>query len=222
MSGWLDPEHLLDAFGLVGVGVIVFVESGLLIGLFLPGDSLLFTGGILAAAGKLSLPLLLPVAFLAAAAGDNVGYAFGRRAGPALYQRDDARLFRRQHLERARRFYGRRGASTIVLARFIPYVRTFAPVVAGAAEMPYRRFVVFNLVGALLWGVGLPIAGYTLGRAIPSIDRYLLPAIAVIVGVSLLPLALEALRARRRGRERPSRSCAGDRRQGVGTTGIDR
>ena len=202
MSGWLDPEHLLDAFGPVGVGVIVFVESGLLIGLFLPGDSLLFTGGILAAAGKLSLPLLLPVAFLAAAAGDNVGYAFGRRAGPALYQRDDARLFRRQHLERARRFYGRRGARTIVLARFIPYVRPIAPVVAGAAEQP--------------------IAGYTLGRAIPSIDRYLLPAIAVIVGVSLLPLALEALRARRRGRERPSRSCAGDRRQGVGTTGIDR
>ena len=101
------------------------------------------------------------------------------------------------------------GASTIVLARFIPYVRTFAPIVAGAAEMPYRRFVVFNLVGALLWGVGLPIAGYALGRTIPSIDRFLLPAIAVIVGVSLLPLALEALRAHRRGRQRRSRSQVG-------------
>jgi membrane-associated protein len=200
LGGWLDPQHLLNAFGLVGVGAIVFAESGLLIGLFLPGDSLLFTAGILAAAGRLSLPLLLPVAFLAAAAGDSVGYGLGRRAGPGLYQREDARRFRRQQLERARRFYQRRGASTIVLARFIPYVRTFAPVVAGAAEMPYRRFVIFNLVGALLWGVGVPVAGYTLGRTIPSIDRYLLPAIAVIVGISLLPIALEALRAGRRQR----------------------
>ena len=155
LGGWLDPQHLLNAFGLVGMGVIVFAESGLLIGLFLPGDSLLFTAGIpAAAAGRLSLPLLLPVAFLAAAAGDSVGYGFGRRAGPSLDQRDDARLFRRQHLERARRFYER------------------------------------------------------LGRTIPSIDRYLLPAIAVIVGVSLLPLALEALRARR-GRQRRSRSQVG-------------
>ena len=200
LGGWLDPQHLLNAFGLVGVGAIVFAESGLLIGLFLPGDSLLFTAGILAAAGRLSLPLLLPVAFLAAAAGDSVGYGLGRRAGPGLNQREDARRFRRQHLERARRFYQRRGVSTIVLARFIPYVRTFAPVVAGAAEMPYRRFVIFNLVGALLWCVGVPVAGYTLGRTIPSIDRYLLPAIAVIVGISLLPIALEALRAGRRQR----------------------
>jgi membrane-associated protein len=202
LGSWLDPKHLLSAFGLAGVAVIVFAESGLLIGLFLPGDSLLFTAGILAAAGKLNLWLLLPAAFLAAAAGDSFGYAFGRRAGPALYRREDARLFRRRHLERARKFYARRGASTIVLARFIPYVRTFAPIVAGAAGMPYRRFVAFNLVGALLWGVGVAVAGYILGRTIPSIDRYLLPTIAVIVALSLLPMAWEAVRARRRARQR--------------------
>ena len=201
-GNWLDPRHLLSAFGLAGVAAIVFAESGLLIGLFLPGDSLLFTAGILAAAGKLNLWLLLPTAFLAAAAGDSFGYAFGRRTGPALFRRDDARLFRRRQLDRAREFYARRGASTIVLARFIPYVRTFAPIVAGAAGMPYRRFVTFNLVGALLWGVGVTVAGYTLGRTIPSIDRYLLPAIAVIVVISLVPMAWEVVRSRRRARHR--------------------
>ncbi len=146
--------------------------------------------------------MLLPVAFLAAAAGDSVGYAFGARTGPALYRRPDSRVFQRKHLERAREFYARRGGSTIVLPRFIPYVRTFAPIVAGAAGMPYRRFVAFNLVGALLWGVGVPTAGYALGRTIPSIDRYLLPVIGLVVAVSLLPIVWEAARARRRARDR--------------------
>ncbi|HEV8652164.1 MAG TPA: VTT domain-containing protein [Actinomycetes bacterium] len=204
LSTWLDPKHLLNTFGLAGVAAIVFAESGLLVGFFLPGDSLLFTAGILAAAGKLSFLLLLPIAFLAAAAGDSVGYAFGARAGSSVYRRPDSRVFRREHLERARDFYARRGASTIVLARFIPYVRTFAPIVAGAAKMPYRRFVAFNLLGALLWGVGVPTAGYTLGRTIPSIDRYLLPVIAMVVVASLLPIVWEAVRARRRARDRHS------------------
>jgi membrane-associated protein len=202
VGSWLDPNHLLSTFGLAGVAVIVFAESGVLIGLFLPGDSLLFTAGILAATGKLNLWLLLPTAFLAAAAGDSFGYAFGRRAGPALFRRDDAKVFRRRQLQRARDFYDRRGASTIVLARFIPFVRTFAPIVAGAAGMPYRRFVTFNLVGALLWGVGVTVAGYTLGRTVPSIDRYLLPGIALIVAISLIPMAWEVVHSRRRARQR--------------------
>jgi membrane-associated protein len=199
LHGLLDPTTLLQTFGLLGAAAAVFAETGLLVGFFLPGDSLLFTAGILAAAHKLPLVLLCVVAFVAAAAGDSVGYAIGHRAGTGLYRRPDGRLVTKARLERAREFYERRGPSTIVLARFIPVIRTFAPVVAGAARMPYRRFVTYNLLGGLLWGVGVTMAGYTLGNAIPSIDRYLLPVIALIVAVSLLPLAVEALKARSHG-----------------------
>jgi membrane-associated protein len=194
----LDPSYLLEAFGLIGVAVIVFAETGLLIGFFLPGDSLLFTAGILAAAGHLTIGLLLPIAFVAAVAGDSVGYAIGRRAGTSLYTRPEGRFKMHTRIEQARAFYDKRGGSTIILARFIPIIRTFAPVVAGAAKMDYRRFLVFNVIGALLWGVGVSLAGYWLGRAIPSIDRYLLPIIFIIILVSLIPPVVEALRARSR------------------------
>jgi membrane-associated protein len=156
VSALLDPSRLLELFGLLGVAVCVFAETGLLVGFFLPGDSLLFTAGILAAAGRLPLGRLVVVAFVAAVAGDSVGYAIGRRAGTALYRRPDGRLVKKSHLEKARAFYERRGGSTIILARFIPIIRTFAPVVAGAAGMAYRRFVAFNVIGGLLWGVGVP------------------------------------------------------------------
>lgn len=194
----MDPRHLIEVFGTVGVFVIVFAESGLLIGFFLPGDSLLFTAGLLAAQGHLSLPVLLIGCFIAAVAGDQVGYVFGRRVGPALFNRPDSRLFRREHAERARAYFARRGAMTIVLARFVPVVRTFAPIVAGVGRMPYRTFVTFNVVGGLVWACGVQILGYVLGRFIPGIDRYLLPVIGLIVAASLAPVAIERFKASRR------------------------
>jgi membrane-associated protein len=196
----MDPRQLIELFGTIGILVIVFAESGLLIGFFLPGDSLLFTAGLLASQGHLSLPVLLIGCFIAAVAGDQVGYLFGRQVGPALFKRPDSRLFRKEHAERARAFFARHGAKTIVLARFIPVVRTFAPIVAGVGQMPYRTFVTFNIVGGLLWACGLLTLGYALGRSIPDIDRYLLPIIAFIVVASILPVAVERYRAIRSSR----------------------
>lgn len=193
----LDPDHVARTFGLAGITAAVFAESGLLIGFFLPGDSLLFTAGVLAAADVLPIVPLVLLCFLAAVGGDAVGYWFGARVGPSLFRRPDSRFFRREHLDRARGFYERHGGRTIVLARFIPIVRTFAPIVAGAAAMGYRRFAIFNIAGGFLWAVGITLAGYGLGNAIPDIDRYLLPIIGGIVLVSLIPVALAARKHRR-------------------------
>lgn len=193
----LDIGALISTFGYAGLAAIVFAESGVLLGFFLPGDSLLFTAGLFAARGDLSLSVLLPLLFVSAVAGDSFGYAFGRRVGPRLFSKPDARLFRRSHVDRTKAFYDRHGPKTIVLARFVPIVRTFAPILAGVGQMPYGRFVRYNLIGGLIWAVGVTTAGYLLGASIPDIDRYLLPIIAVIVGLSLLPPALEVLRARR-------------------------
>lgn len=192
---FVNPDRLLEAFGTIGLLLVVFAESGLLIGFFLPGDSLLFTAGVFAAAGKLSLPVILPGVFVAAVAGDQVGYAFGNRAGPALFRRPDSRFFKQAYLDKAQRYFDEHGPRTIVLARFVPIVRTFAPIVAGAGSMRYRTFVTYNVVGGLLWGVGVTSLGFALGEAI-DIDRYLLPVIAVIVACSLVPVVLELRRAR--------------------------
>lgn len=194
----LDPERLLETFGTLGLFLIVFAESGLLVGFFLPGDSLLFTAGLLSSQEKLpALPVLLVGCFVAAVAGDQVGYQFGQRVGPALFRRPDSRLFRQSHVERARRYFDEHGAKTIVLARFVPIVRTFAPILAGVGGMRYRTFAVFNVAGGLLWAVGVTTAGYVLGQSIPSIDRYLLPVIALIVAASVAPVGLEVLRRRK-------------------------
>lgn len=197
---FLDPEYLIEVFGTLGLFAIVFAESGLLVGFFLPGDSLLFTAGLFASKGELSLPVILVGCFVAAVLGDQVGYAFGRRVGPALFGRPDSRLFRMEHVERTRRFYERYGPKTILLARFVPLVRTFAPILAGVGRMHYRTFVTFNVLGGLLWGVGVTTLGYLLGEAIPDIDRYLLPLIALIVLASVMPIAREVWKAWRRGR----------------------
>lgn len=199
----LDPESLIRTFGTIGILVIVFAESGLLIGFFLPGDSLLFTAGLLASQGLLNLPVLLVGTFVAAVVGDQVGYAFGNRVGPALFRRPDSRIFRQDYVERSREFFERHGARTIVIARFVPIVRTFAPILAGVGNMPYRTFVTFNVVGALLWAVGVTSLGFFLGETIPEIDRFLLPVIALIVILSILPAVIEILKARRRTRARP-------------------
>ncbi len=197
-----DLPSLVATAGYVGLAAIVFAESGVFLGFFLPGDSLLFTAGIFAARGDLSMPILLPLLFAAAVAGDSFGYGFGRRVGPRLFSKPDARLFKRSHVDRTRAFYDRHGPKTIVLARFVPIVRTFAPILAGVGRMPYRKFLVYNVTGALLWAVGVTTAGYLLGSSVPDIDRYLLPIIALIVAVSVAPPVAEALRARRAGRAR--------------------
>lgn len=189
-------EEFIRTIGYLGVFAIIFAESGLLVGFFLPGDSLLFTAGFLASLNPpvFSLPVLLVGFFLAAVIGDSVGYAFGRRVGVKLFQRENSLLFNQKNILRAQAFYEKHGGKAIVLARFIPIVRTFAPIVAGIGTMHYPRFLVFNLVGGLLWAVGITLAGYFLGSAIPDIDRYLLPIVVLIVIVSVAPAALHLLR----------------------------
>ncbi len=189
-------EELIRTGGYLLVFGFVFAESGLLIGFFLPGDSLLFTAGFLASLEQpvFSLPALLIGCFLAAVTGDSVGYAFGRRVGRKLFQREDSLLFHKKNLTRAQEFYEKHGGKTIVLARFMPIVRTFAPIVAGMGEMAYRRFVFFNLFGGLLWAIGVSMAGYFLGSLIPDVDRYLLPIVAVIILISVAPTAYHVLK----------------------------
>lgn len=193
-----DLESTLQTIGLIGLLAIVFAESGLLIGFFLPGDSLLFTAGLLSSQGHLApLPVILVGCFLAAVTGDQVGYVFGARVGPSLFRRPDSKIFKQEYVEKARHYFERYGSKTIVLARFVPIVRTFAPILAGVGNMHYRTFVTFNVLGGLLWAVGVTSLGYILGESIPDIDKYLLPVIAVIVLLSVLPVAFEILRTRR-------------------------
>jgi membrane-associated protein len=193
-----DLESALQTVGLIGLLAIVFAESGLLIGFFLPGDSLLFTAGLLSSQGHLApLPVILVGCFLAAVAGDQVGYAFGARVGPSLFRRPDSKIFKQEYVEKARHYFERHGSKTIVLARFVPIVRTFAPILAGVGEMQYRTFVTFNVLGGLLWAVGVTTLGYVLGESIPDIDKYLLPIIGLIILLSLLPVVFEYRKARR-------------------------
>ncbi|MDQ1439702.1 MAG: rane-associated protein [Acidimicrobiaceae bacterium] len=198
---WLDPTHLINTFGVAGLVAVIFAESGLFFGFFLPGDSLLVTAGLLASTHRpgsvhLNIGLVVTGAAIAAVAGDQVGYLFGSRVGKGLFSRPRSRLFRPEHLERAHTYLEERGSRMIVLARFVPAVRTFTPIVAGASDMSYRVFVPYNVIGGVLWGVGLPLAGYTLGSRVAHIDRYLVPIVAVVIVVSLIPVALELRRAR--------------------------
>jgi membrane-associated protein len=205
-GGLLDPKSLIDDVGLWGVFAVVFAESGMLVGFFLPGDSLLFTAGFLASGPSsvdeaLHLPLgwLLVGTFIAAVAGDQVGYVIGRRAGPAIFNRPDSRFFKQENVDKAHGFFERYGAKTIVLARFVPVVRTFAPVVAGVSKMQYRTFVTFNLVGGFLWAIGVTLLGYFLGQ-VDFIEENLELAILTIVAISVLPIARELWLSRRQRR----------------------
>jgi membrane-associated protein len=184
-----DLETLVRTAGYIGLFAIIFAESGLLIGFFLPGDSLLFTAGFVASQGFLDIRILAPLCFIAAITGDAVGYAFGHQVGRRLYNRPDSRLFKRKHLLQAEAFFAKHGGKAVVLARFMPVVRTFTPIVAGMGAMNYGRFTLFNVVGGFLWAVCISVAGYFLGSAIPDIDRYLLPIIAVIIVASVAPSA---------------------------------
>lgn len=193
--------HLLEeltstiiAFGYVALFATVFAESGLFFGFFLPGDSLLFTAGLFAAKGDLNIGLVCLGCFIAAVLGDQVGYWFGAKVGKGLYQRKESFLFRKEHIEKTKEFYQKYGKATLIIARFTPIVRTFAPIVAGVAEMEYKSFLTYNIIGGLLWGVGLPLLGYWLGNVIPDIDKYLLPVLVVIVIASIIPAVLHLVR----------------------------
>ena len=203
MLALLNPEDLLASGGILLLGAIVFAESGLLIGFFLPGDSLLFIAGFFsssAAAGvsdvRLSLPLVILVSTGMAIIGDQVGYIIGNRAGPALFNRPKSRLFDPAHVVKAQSFFDKYGARTIILARFIPIVRTFAPVVAGVGNMHYRTFVRYNIIGGILWGTGLPLLGYFLGQ-FEIVKNNIEIAVLVVVGISVLPVVIEFINHRR-------------------------
>ena len=200
LANFLKPEKILDKGGLALLSLIIFAESGLLVGFFLPGDSLLFVAGFLSSdAGDHKLPALPFVMLCVVAAaiiGDQVGYLFGRKVGPALFTRPDSRLFKQQNVVKAQAFFDKYGTKTIVLARFVPIVRTFAPIVAGVGQMKYRTFVKFNVLGGVLWGAGITTLGYFLGQ-VDFIKNNIEIAIVAIVAVSLLPVAIEMLRHRK-------------------------
>ncbi len=179
--------ELIKTAGLLGVWGIVFAESGLFFGFFLPGDSLLFTAGFLASQGFLNIWVLAIGSFLAAVLGDTVGFVFGAKVGPKIFNRPKSRLFNKDHLNKAHQFYDHHGPKTIMIARFMPFIRTFAPIVAGAANMQYRIFITYNLIGGLIWGAGMPLLGYFLGNLIPNVDHYLTPLVIVIILISLAP-----------------------------------
>ena len=191
----IDLVSLITWAGYIGIFIIIFAECGVLLGIFLPGDSLLFTAGFLASQGKLDIALLMLICFAGAVLGDNFGYAFGRRAGPAIFKKEDSIFFHKKHLERAARFYDAHGGKTIILARFMPIIRTFAPILAGVGRMNYKVFIIYNLVGGALWAIGLTGLGYFLGSTIPGVDRYLFPIVLLIIIVSMLPGIIASLRS---------------------------
>ena len=193
----INIHYLLVTFGYAGVFAIVFAESGFLLGFFLPGDSLLFTAGVLASQHYFSISALVPLAIVAAIAGDSFGYWCGRQFGPRIFQRDDSLLFSRKQVQKTQEFYDRHGRKAIILARFVPIVRTFVPIMAGVAGMPYKSFFSFNVVGGFLWAGGLLLASYFLGSAFPQTEAYLSYIIAAIIALSVVPVAFEFIRARR-------------------------
>lgn len=196
----LDLKTFITIIGYFGVFAIVFAESGLFFGFFLPGDSLLFTAGLLAAEGYFSLAGLIILSFVAAVLGDSVGYWFGRRTGPMLFTREDTRFFKKSYVEKSHAYYEKHGPKTIIIARFIPIVRTFAPILAGVSGMTYKKFFMYNVVGGLIWTVSMPTLGYFLGTRIPHIDKYILPIALGIIVVSFIPIFWKMWKARQEAR----------------------
>jgi membrane-associated protein len=201
---WLDPNTLLDRFGIWGLLLVVFAESGLLIGFFLPGDSLLFTCGLLITAGTLDFPLWAAVALICVAAilGDQAGYVFGKKVGPSLFNRPDSRLFKQENVVKAHEFFEKYGPKSLVLARFVPIVRTFTPIIAGVSGMKYRSFITFNVIGGVLWGAGVTLLGSWLGK-IEFVNKNIELILILIVFVSVIPIVIEFLRARSKAKKEP-------------------
>jgi len=189
--------YIVQTFGLLGITTIIFAESGLFFGFFLPGDSILFTAGVLASQGFLNISLLVFCVWIAAVLGDTVGYWFGARIGIKMFNKEKSFFFNKKYPERAHAFYERRGGWAIVLARFIPAVRTFVPIMAGVGKMSYRKFLGYNIIGGTIWAFGMTLGGYFLGRSIPNIDSYILPIVLVIIVLSALPAFSEIIKSRR-------------------------
>ncbi|MFC8712396.1 DedA family protein [Streptomyces sp. NPDC057197] len=206
---WLDPNYLLDTYGIWGLLLVVFAESGLLIGFFLPGDSLLFTCGLLITSHQLDFPLWAAVALicLAAVLGDQAGYMFGKKVGPSLFNRPDSRLFKQENVVKAHEFFEKYGPKSLVLARFVPVVRTFTPIIAGVSGMRYRSFVTFNVIGGVLWGAGVTLLGSWLGK-IDFVKENIEAILILIVLVSVVPIAIEFLRARAKAKNEPQPAAA--------------
>jgi membrane-associated protein len=193
----MDVTHIIQTFGIIGISIIIFAESGLFFGFFLPGDSILFTAGVLASQGFLNISLLVFCTWIAAVLGDTVGYWFGARIGIKMFSKEKSFFFNKQYPERAHEFYVKRGGQAIILARFIPAVRTFIPIMAGVGNMPYKKFISYNIIGGTIWTIGLTLAGYFLGRSITNIDKYIIPIILVIIILSMLPAVSEVIKSRK-------------------------
>ncbi|MBI4596096.1 MAG: VTT domain-containing protein [Candidatus Tectomicrobia bacterium] len=193
-----NVEDIIRWGGIAMISAIIFTETGLMLGFFLPGDSLLVSAGIFVAAGHLNLYTLLIIVSLSAVVGDQLGYYIGRKTGQALFTKEDSLLFKRSHILRARLFYERYGGKTIVLARFIPIIRTFAPVVAGVGQMNYRRFVSYNIFGGILWVFAMVLGGYLLGTSVPNINKHIHIVIAIVIFLSIMPGIIELLRSRKK------------------------
>ena len=195
----IDPMALIKTAGYLGLFIIIFAESGVFIGVFLPGDSLLFSAGFLASQGYGNVMIIAALCFLAAVLGDSFGYWFGKKAGPRIFTRENGLFFKKIYVERIRAFYRRHGARALIFARFMPVIRTLAPIFAGVGGMPYRAFFLSNVIGGLLWAGGVVGLGYGVGSAIPGVDGYIAPLIAGIAFVSLFPFLIEfiAVRSRR-------------------------
>jgi membrane-associated protein len=206
----IDVESLINTVGYTGLFIIIFAETGLLIGFFLPGDSLLITAGLVAQRGHLDIWVLIPLLIVAAVAGDAAGFQIGKQMGPRLFRRDDSRFFKKHHLERARAFYEKHGGKTILLCRFMALIRTFAPTVAGAAQMPYAKFAVYNIAGGALWVVSMLLTGYWVGSKVPNLEVFFLGLLVVVVGVSLAPGIVHLVRERRSSRRAAAASVAND------------
>ncbi|AIR99710.1 DedA family protein [Streptomyces glaucescens] len=207
---WLDPNYLLDTFGIWGLLLIVFAESGLLIGFFLPGDSLLFTAGLLITSKQLDFPLWAAIVLICVAAivGDQVGYMFGKKVGPALFTRPDSRFFKQENVTKAHEFFEKYGPKSLVLARFVPIVRTFTPIIAGVSGMRYRSFLIFNVVGGVLWGAGVTLLGSWLGN-IDFVKKNIEAILILIVLISVVPIIIEFWRARSQNKKAARQEPAG-------------
>ncbi|MFF6786321.1 VTT domain-containing protein [Streptomyces sp. NPDC012510] len=201
---WLDPDYLLNSFGIWGLLLIVFAESGLFFGFFLPGDSLLFTAGLLITTDQLDFPLWLAIVLICVSAilGDQVGYMFGKKVGPALFSRPDSRFFKQENVTKAHEFFEKHGPKSLILARFVPIVRTFTPIIAGVSGMRYRTFLTFNIVGAILWGAGVTLLGSWLGQ-IEFVHKNIEAMLILIVLISVLPIIFELLKARKAKKNQP-------------------
>jgi len=197
MLQYINPEFLITTLGFAGILAIVFAESGLFFGFFLPGDSLLFTAGLFASQGYFHITWLLVGISIAAILGDSVGYTFGKKIGPAIFSREDSFFFHKRHIEEAKIFYEKYGVKTIILARFIPIIRTFAPIVAGVGAMKYRTFITYNVIGGILWTLLLTLSGYFFGSIFPETKKYLDLIIIGIILVSFIPVIIEWVKARR-------------------------